>query len=1431
MRLAENLNSEAALGTVGDVAQCVQWLRSTFLYVRAAKDPKRYLGLTPAAPCYQISKKIEEMCVRAMNSLASAGLITMDEASCIASTEAGRLMSIFYLDLETMKLIMKLQGDETLEQLLSVICESHELADMHLRVDERRCLNALNRNNKAATIRFPMKGKISSRQMKLSCIIQAVLGCLPILDPSLNQEAMKIMRVAVRICKCLVAYVTRPEVTSEQREFFNALLNSLVLAKCVEAHLWENSHFISKQLKGIGPTFSTLLASAGKVTFLLLEESHPRDLERIMNKGPPAGNIIRKQISLLPKYQLETTPIDEKTVSIQLRLLNQAYLSENIEDLTAGNAHKCYVIAGDSKNNIMLFKTFKDTDLISVYNGIMTFEITRNHTFEHKLYVHCISATFVGIDARCEYTFMKQMPTTSDISSFYFQNNKTEKNLINTNKIETNERKRKNDDNIMKSKEKKKRENEFAEKCRLLKKSFDNTSNKIKNDLRETEKKTKNTLKGLVDTFKPDLCNKSEAGLDSNKDYFNELASLDNNLNIDDFEDPMDSQKINSLLNDIESEIIGNNQVSYKGFNEVKTVENKKQTRRNEYKYKESKQPYYKFIELLERNVEMSEDEEPPEKQNGFSETIKDQLDKYLQISRNVAISSDPIVSRLCNDEQDLVKTQCNSVNVNTEVFTNDDDPTNNMGITITDKCLKHYMMVNTMQVESKDDQTSRSNRNTSSAIDNGIETSKCLDLFSDVIENLSNEKVEIEYNNQDIKAKHKNSQNLNICTLEGFNNYHQQNTFLEHNAKIMQLLPLVHSNSLILRDSDLARNWVIKSNKIVNNHADAEHNRLNIHDDIVTMQNNYKTDYVTNKYNTAVLREALKQKETVPCISTNQKHQKGHIELDETHSDLPDIRKICGSHNIAKEKQQQQETDTDKVNINNFFKETSNSEINKHDQDGTLKELLDNRLRKKQEHKYKFSSEKVYIQSKFSADNYIQIIRKLKIDLDVTETIIENKITPESSATFNTDNFSRNTGKNKSSKPFEYNANTKAIMHFEPDTNNLKREHDTRTKETEVALEDDSKIKKSKDTESSATFNTDPFCRNTGKNQWLKPNKHNADTKAIMHLQSDTNNLKRERDTRTKEAKVILMDDSEIEKSKYIASNPSHRVIQSDNHNNTNSTIDNLLNKYIKVFSNNDKNKKTTNIQSSNIYNHRTLQPIKTNKPFKITEIQNLNLQLSEISDPAKATNDFDAFAIEDINKNLLIRNQELPTSSDDAEFSQRTQIEDPIAAIHDHAAFSSHLPLYEEEDLIEEHFDVDQAMLNPKTLLMRYNNGESNNEIIPPPPEFCNSGGDYSPEIDDNLINNLISPPLHSPNYNSVFEDQLNSNGTDLTCQYFETWTLNTDDPYEIDNFNTHPMRSSINRNTTENNRYPVPSLGARYGKLNQFRFHRKNKLKVKM
>ncbi|XP_052747667.1 probable ATP-dependent DNA helicase HFM1 [Galleria mellonella] len=689
-RLAENLNSEAALGTVSDVAQCVQWLRSTFLYVRAARDPRRYLGLPTNAPNHMISKKIEELCVRAMNGLATAGLITMDEASCIESTEAGRLMSVFYLDLETMKHIMKVEGTESLDRLLWLVCESHELADMHLRVDERRCLNALNRNNAAATIRFPMKGKISTRQMKLNCIIQAVLGCLPIPDPSLNQEAMKIMRIAERVCKCLVAYVTRPDLMSQKPKYYTAIVNSIVLAKCIAAHLWENSPYVSRQMKGIGPTFSTLLATAGKTNFMLLEESHPRDLERIMNKGPPAGNVLRKQISLLPKYQIKMTPVDEKTVSVHVELLNQSYLSENMEHLTAGESHKSYIIVGDSENHILLLTSFKDKDLIGMYDASITYHITRKHNYEHKIIVNCISSNFVGIDAQCEYVFKDLEHTRPNILMQINENVDTkqtmQKDIPATDSFRQRKRKNNNID-ITLSKEKKKREEIFAQRMSTLKESFEKTSKEVKDNLRKSGEISKNLLNELVYSNRNELeseitppsnlyeSNITEISMDVEQQD-NEVSILENELQQIGHNEFSDNHEIDNILNKIESEISKvktlNNKTSTSVCTQKNIIKSSRYNNRsiinkhnkanskcsNIKKIESTNQTNYAFIDLLEKQLYLTNDNEHEDhsRDTKFSDTIKLQLDDYLQKigeSVNKPKYSGMQINELLNEETD----------------------------------------------------------------------------------------------------------------------------------------------------------------------------------------------------------------------------------------------------------------------------------------------------------------------------------------------------------------------------------------------------------------------------------------------------------------------------------------------------------------------------------------------------------------------------------------------------------------------------------------------------------------------------------------------------------------------------------------------------------------------------------------------------------
>ncbi|KAJ8927312.1 hypothetical protein NQ314_020226 [Rhamnusium bicolor] len=216
------------------------------------------------------------MCLIDLNKLVSGGMLTMDQNIVITPTMTGQIMAKYYIAYETMKLFTQISGTEILIQILALISKCHEFAEMRLRVNDKKTLNLFNKNTKRATIRFPLNGKIKTWDMKVNCIIQAVLGNLDILDHSLLSESFTIMRNGARIAKCLTEYLGTRRVNC-----YTALLSTIILCKCFHAKLWENSPYLSKQLSGIGSVTSNQLVNAGKTTFQKILESNPRDIELV----------------------------------------------------------------------------------------------------------------------------------------------------------------------------------------------------------------------------------------------------------------------------------------------------------------------------------------------------------------------------------------------------------------------------------------------------------------------------------------------------------------------------------------------------------------------------------------------------------------------------------------------------------------------------------------------------------------------------------------------------------------------------------------------------------------------------------------------------------------------------------------------------------------------------------------------------------------------------------------------------------------------------------------------------------------------------------------------------------------------------------------------------------------------------------------------
>ncbi|KAF7669759.1 hypothetical protein LDENG_00124140 [Lucifuga dentata] len=397
--LVEHLNAEIVLQTISDVSMALDWIRSTFLYIRALKNPAHY-GFSADLDRYGIEAKLQELCLKNLNSLSSIGLISMDEDINIKPTEAGRLMARFCVAYDTLKQFSKVAGTETLSELIELVSKSKEFSDIQLRMNEKRPLNTLNRDKNRVTIRFPIEGKIKTSEMKVNCLIQAQLSSISIQEFGLTQDTARIFRNGMRISKCLSEFLSQ-----QPKMGFSAVLNSLIMAKCFRARLWENSPYVSKQLERIGLTLSTAMVNAGLTTFSKIEQTNARELELIVNRHPPFGNQIRESVIHLPKYEVSLEQLPRYScataeIVIKVNLKNQTQL---LSRRTAPDHHYVSLIIGDSDNNVVHLQKLTDSVLLKCGSWSKKIEVTRASKGE-EISVNLISSEYVGLDIQQKFS-------------------------------------------------------------------------------------------------------------------------------------------------------------------------------------------------------------------------------------------------------------------------------------------------------------------------------------------------------------------------------------------------------------------------------------------------------------------------------------------------------------------------------------------------------------------------------------------------------------------------------------------------------------------------------------------------------------------------------------------------------------------------------------------------------------------------------------------------------------------------------------------------------------------------------------------------------------------------------------------------------------------------------------------------------------------
>ncbi|KAL6452393.1 HFM1 ATP-dependent DNA helicase MER3 [Candida maltosa Xu316] len=301
MNFTEHLAAEIAVGVVKNITDALDWLKTTYLYVRFMENPAYYV--LKIAKSSDPEETLIKFCKQQAQDLYAEKLITMDELQNYKITPYGYSMTMHYISFQTMKIMVRSGSQLSVGQVLDLLTSASEFSDLKLKHNEKRLYKEL---NSSPMVRYASKNKVK-------LLIDFELGGVDY--PNYN-GAMKIHSsflgdkffVFKHIHRLIMAVL---DVFIEKKDS-KSLHSSGYLLRCINGRCWEDSPNELRQLDGIGPASVKKFCNHNVLSLEDAKSLTTTQIEYYLGLKTGAGNKIRKNIMTLPNLQLEMIFDDEE---------------------------------------------------------------------------------------------------------------------------------------------------------------------------------------------------------------------------------------------------------------------------------------------------------------------------------------------------------------------------------------------------------------------------------------------------------------------------------------------------------------------------------------------------------------------------------------------------------------------------------------------------------------------------------------------------------------------------------------------------------------------------------------------------------------------------------------------------------------------------------------------------------------------------------------------------------------------------------------------------------------------------------------------------------------------------------------------------------------------------------------------------------------
>ena len=232
-KLVDNLNAEISLGTVTSVAEAVQWLGYSYLFVRMQRDPFTYgIDWAEIRDDQKLVQRRRKLIIDAARTLQQSQMIIFNETTEeLRAKDVGRIASQYYVlqtSVEIFNTMLRPRASEA--DVLKMISMSGEFDNIQSRDSELKELSKM-----AETIPCDVAGEKNSQYAKTNILLQAHIGRQLPEDYTLVSDSAYVAQNAARICRALFMIVLN-------RRWGHQCLVMLSMCKSIEKQVWPFQH-------------------------------------------------------------------------------------------------------------------------------------------------------------------------------------------------------------------------------------------------------------------------------------------------------------------------------------------------------------------------------------------------------------------------------------------------------------------------------------------------------------------------------------------------------------------------------------------------------------------------------------------------------------------------------------------------------------------------------------------------------------------------------------------------------------------------------------------------------------------------------------------------------------------------------------------------------------------------------------------------------------------------------------------------------------------------------------------------------------------------------------------------------------------------------------------------------------------------------------